>query len=123
MSLTIDYTAAVDQAFSLDQLATLLTWSAGQVLGLKVSMAFAQKGSLEVAEVIRCDPREVLYVLEPTTSGTVVLAGAYAGKCELDTVEDALGRVLELENWIVPVNAMRRLNRTRSAVTRLSFLA
>jgi hypothetical protein len=82
---------------------TLLTWSAGEVLGLKVSMAFDQEGSLEVAKVIRCDPREVLYVLEPTTSGTVVLAGAYAGKCELDTVEAALSRVLDLENWRAPV--------------------
>ncbi len=109
MSLTIDYTDAVDQAFSLDELATLLTWSAGEVLGLKVSMAFDQDGALEVAEVIRRDPREVLYVLEPTTFGSVVLAGAYAGKCELDTVEEALGRVLELENWSTPIKARRRV--------------
>jgi hypothetical protein len=71
-------------------LATLLTWSAGEPLGLKVSMTVDDAGLLEVAEVMRRDPREVLYRLSPTKLGTVTLAGAYAGNCELDTVDAAL---------------------------------
>lgn len=123
MSHTIDYTDVVDQAFSLDELATLLTWSAGEALGLGVSVAFDQEGEREVVEVIRRDPREALYVLEPTIYGTVMLARAYVGKCELDTVEEALGRVLELENWTVPVSSMRLAHRTHCVVPYLSVLA
>ncbi len=99
MSITVDQSAvAADLAFTLDQLATLLTWSTGEHYGLDISLAFDHQGFLEVAEVIRCDPREVLYSLEPNNSGTVTLAGAYAGRCEFDSVDAALGRVLELDD-------------------------
>jgi hypothetical protein len=80
------------------QLATLLTWSAGEPLGLEISLTFDHDGSLELAEIIRCDPREVLYSLEPNNFGAVTLAGAYARRCEFDSVEAALGRVLELDD-------------------------
>ncbi len=102
MSLTIDDSAIVDQAFSRDQLATLLTWSAGEVLGLKISMTVDDAGLLEVAEVTQRDSREVLYRLSPTKLGTVTPAGAYAGKCELDTVDAALGQVLDLHDERAP---------------------
>jgi len=104
MSITVNQPAvAAELAFTLDQLATLLTWSAGKLLGLDISLAFDHQGFPEVAEVIRCDPREVLYSLKPNNSGTVILAGAYAGRCEFDSVDAALGRVLELEgdaDWL-----------------------
>ena len=98
MSITFDQPdITADLAFTLDQLATLLTWSAGGPFGLDISLAFDHQGFLEVAEVIRCDPREVLYSLKPGDAGTVILAGAYAGRCDFDSVEAALGRVLELD--------------------------
>ncbi len=97
MSITVDQPAVTaDLAFTLDQLATLLTWSAGEPFGLDISLAFDHQGFLEVAEVIRCDPWMVIYSLEPNNSGAVTLAGPYAGRCEFDSVEAALGRVLEL---------------------------
>jgi len=98
MSLTVDHTATVGLAFTLDHIATFLTWDAGAPFGLEVSMAFDHDGLLEVAEVIRCHPREALYVLKPTASGAVSLTGAYAGRCEFDTIEAALGRVLGFES-------------------------
>ena len=99
MSITVDQSAiAADLAFTLDQLATLLTWSAGEAFGLDISLAFDHQGLLEGAEVIRRDPREVLYSLKPSNSGTVTLTGAYAGRCEFDSVDAALGRVLELDD-------------------------
>lgn len=99
MSITVDQPGIVtDLAFTLDQLATLLTWSAGEPFGLDISLAFDHQGFLEVAEVIRCDPREVLYSLEPNNSGTVTLAGAYAGRREFDSVDAALGRLLEVDD-------------------------
>jgi len=99
MSITVDQpTTTAGLAFTLDQLATLLTWSGGEPFGLEISLAFDHEGSLEVAEVIRCDPREVLYLLEPSNSSTVTLAGAYVGRCEFDSVDAALGRVLELDD-------------------------
>jgi hypothetical protein len=51
--------------------ATLLTWSAGKPFGLDISLAFDHQGTL---------------------------AGAYAGRCEFDSVEAALGRILELDD-------------------------
>ena len=97
MSITVDQPAIGDLAFTLDQLAMLLTWSAGEPFGLDISLTFDQQGFLEVAEVIRCDPREALYSLKPNNSGTVTLAGAYAGRCEFDSVDAALRRVLALD--------------------------
>ncbi len=61
-----------------------------------ISLAFDHPGFLEVAEVTRCDPREVFYSLEPNDCGAVTLARPYAGRCEFDSVEAALGQVLEL---------------------------
>jgi len=101
MSNTFDQpatTASTDLAFTLAQLATLLAWNAGEPFGLETSLAFDHQGFLEVAEVIHCDPREVLYSLTPSNSGNVTLAGAYAGRCEFDSVDAALGRVLELDD-------------------------
>jgi len=99
MSITVDQPATTaDLAFTLDQLATLLTWNAGEPLGLEISLTFDHEGSLEVTEVIRFDPREVLYSLKPNNSGTVTLAGAHAGRCEFNTVDAALDRLLELND-------------------------
>jgi len=99
MSITVDQPATIaDLAFTLDQLATLLTWNAGEPLGLEISLTFDHEGSLEVTEVIRFDPREVLYSLKPNNSGTVTLAGAHAGRCEFNTVDAALDRLLELND-------------------------
>lgn len=101
MSNTFDQpatTASTDLAFRLDQLATLLTWSAGEPFALETSLAFDHQGSLEVAEIIRVASREVLYSLKPNMSGIVTLAGAYVGLCEFDTVDAALGRILELDD-------------------------
>jgi hypothetical protein len=99
MSITVDQPAiTTDRAFTLDQLAALLSWRAGEPFGLEISLLFDQEGSLEVAEVIRGDPREVLYSLKPSNSGRITLAGAYGGRCEFDTVDAALGRILELDD-------------------------
>lgn len=55
-------------------------------------MTVDDAGLLKVAEVIRREPWETLYRLSPTKLGTVIPAGAHAGRCELNTDEAALAQ-------------------------------
>ncbi len=99
MSSTTDPTGALHPAFTLTQLATLMTWSTAHPSGLRTSVAPCPAGFLEVVEVYQHDSRDVRYVLNPTKAETIVLAGASGDEWELPTVEAAVTKLLELEGW------------------------
>jgi len=47
--------------------------------------------------LFRHDPEDVRYLMNPSSSGTVILVGSLGGKWALPTVEAALAKVLALE--------------------------
>lgn len=83
--------------FSLPQLRTLAAWGAARPKGFSISVAADHRDDRELASLFKDDPRSPLWFLYMTQGGTAVLTKASAGSHELNSVEEALARVLELE--------------------------
>ena len=89
---------AVALAFSLEQLAVLLTWSAKRPHGFRVTFTTASNAAVELAMVTRREAHEYLYRLHPLPSGRIcmdIVVGQ--AKWECDTVEEALAELLSIE--------------------------
>ncbi len=83
--------------FSLPQLRTILTWGAARPLGFGVRIMTDYTECPEMAELFRHGARNPLWFLNATQAGTILVTGACGADEELGTVEEALARVLELE--------------------------
>ncbi len=97
MPLEAPRTIARHPAFTLDQVATITTWSCSRPLGLRVRIATHHQDFLEVAEIFFRHPPAILYLMNPTDCGTVFLVRSSGGAWELGTLELALAKVLTLE--------------------------
>ena len=90
--------------FTLEQATSLATWSLIRPCGLAVRIARDHERFSEVAMLFRHDPEDVRYLMNPTSSGTVILVRLLGGKWALPTVEAALAKVLALEKRAATVN-------------------
>lgn len=84
-------------SFSLPQLRTLATWGTARPKGFSISVTTDHRDYPELASLFKGDPKRPLWFLYVTQAGTAVLTKASGGTQELNSVEDALARVLELE--------------------------
>jgi hypothetical protein len=82
-------------AFSASQRAALIAWGAERPLGLGVRVTVDSEEVFEVAEVYHRDTGFALWMLFAIQGGVVVLSGADSDEWETDSVQAALGKVLE----------------------------
>ena len=82
-------------AFSVSQRAALIAWGAERPLGLGVRVTVDSEEVFEVAEVYHRDTGLALWMLFAIKGGVVVLSGADSDEWETDSVQAALGKVLE----------------------------
>lgn len=82
-------------AFSVSQRAALIAWGAERPLGLGFRLTVDAEEAFEVAEIYHRDTRLALWMLFAITDGVVVLSGADSDEWEADSVQVALGKVLE----------------------------
>ena len=83
--------------FSFDQLNTLLAWSNAGLPGLSLSVVTGHREAFEMAVVFRHDERHERYLAYPTSCGTVVLIQHSGARWELPTLDEALAKVVALE--------------------------
>jgi len=84
-------------SFSLAQRRTLVEWDASQLQGFAIRVTTNHEYFPELAELYTYDRMRPLWFLNATLAGTVVITRASGADQELDTIEAALGRVVELE--------------------------
>ena len=83
--------------FSLPQLNCIIAWGATRPLGFGVRIMTDYTECPEMAELFKHGARSPVWFLNATQAGTTVMTSACNADEELATVEDALARVLELE--------------------------
>jgi len=83
--------------FSFPQLETIMAWGAVQPRGFGVRIMTDHEDYPELAELYKHDRMSPLWFLNATQAGTAVITKASGADYELDTVEAALARVLELD--------------------------
>lgn len=74
-----------------------MAWGASRPQGFDVCLMTDHEDYPELAELYKHDRMSPLWFLSATLAGTIVIARASGADQELDTVEAALARVLELE--------------------------
>ena len=88
---------SVAVCFSLAQLETILAWDAARPRGFGVRIMTDHEDCPEMAEVYKHAKMSPLWFLNATQAGTTLMTKASGSEEELDTVEEALARVLDLE--------------------------
>ncbi len=101
-------------SFSLPQLQALMAWGASRPRGFGVCVMTDHEDYPELAELYKHDRMSPLWFLSATLAGTVVIARASGADQELDTVEAALARVLELEGPLLDAICPTRARAQRS---------
>ena len=93
-----DTAEAVAFAFSVEQRAVLLAWSAKCPRGFRVMFTTANTAADELAMITQRGPHEYLYRLHPLPNGRIYM-GIVIGHAEweCDTVEEALAELLAIE--------------------------
>ncbi len=92
--------------FSLPQLETIMAWGAAHPSGFSVRIMTDHEDYPELAELYTHDRMSPLWFLSATQAGTAVITKASGADQELGTVEQALARVLELEQERLVSNAL-----------------
>jgi hypothetical protein len=93
-----DTAEAVVFAFSAEQRAIFLAWSAKCPRGFRVMLATANDTAEELAMVTQRAAHEYLYCLHPLPNGRInvgIVVGHAEWEC--DTVEEALAELLAIE--------------------------
>ena len=83
--------------FSIPQLEAIMAWAASQPRGFGVRIMADHEDYPELAELYKHDRMSPLWFLHATYGGTAVITKASGADQELGTVEEALARVLELD--------------------------
>ncbi len=74
-----------------------MTWASARPRGFGVRIMTDYQECPEMAELFRYGANSPLWFLNATQAGTTVMTSACGTDEELNTVEEALARVLELE--------------------------
>ncbi len=80
--------------FSLLQLQTIISWGAARHRGFGVCVMTDHEDYPELAELYKHDRMSPLWFLSATEAGTAVITTASGANEELDSVEEALTRIL-----------------------------
>lgn len=83
--------------FSVPELRTIVAWGAGRPLGFGVRIMTDYENCPEMAELSKQGSWRPIWFLNATQAGTTVMTDASGADEELGTIEEALARVLELE--------------------------
>ncbi len=83
--------------FTLPQLRVIVAWGAARPHGLGVRIMTDYEKCPEMAELFRYGSWKPVWFLNATQAGTIVMTDASGADDELGTVEEALARLLALE--------------------------